>query len=102
MEKVTVIAHVEVRPGCEEEFLKAVPEVVAATRAEEACINYDCHQSSSDPTRFVFYENWTSIEGLNQHAASEHIREFRSRVSGLVVRPTEITLWKMVTTPAES
>lgn len=96
-EKVTVIAHIKVRPGSEEEFLKAVPDVVAATRAEDACINYDLHQSSSDPSHFVFYENWTSLAGLDQHSASPHIQVFRSRIGHLLEKPTEITLWKMLT-----
>jgi quinol monooxygenase YgiN len=96
-EKVTVIAYIEVKPGCEEEFLKAVPDVVAATRAEDACINYDFHQSSSNPSRFVFYENWTSKAGLDQHSASPHIQVFRSRIGDLLAMPTDITLWTMLT-----
>ena len=99
-EKVSVIAYLEVKPGYEEEFLLAIPDVVAATRAEEACINYDFHRSTSQPNLFVFYENWTSQAGLDQHAASAHIETFRQRIGGLLARPVEITLWKMLTAPS--
>lgn len=94
-QKVTVIAYIEVKPGGEAEFLAAAAEVVAATRAEEACINYDLHQSSDNPAKFVFYENWTSLAGLDQHSKSAHIQTFRSRIGDLLARPTEITLWQM-------
>jgi quinol monooxygenase YgiN len=96
-EKVTVIAYIEVNPGSEEEFLVAAHDVVAATREEESCINYDLHQLTSRPSQFVFYENWTSLAGLDQHSKSEHIQLFRSRISHLLARPTEITILKMVT-----
>ncbi len=102
MKKVTVIAYIEIRDGFEEGFLEAAREVVAATRAEDACINYDLHQSSSQSTRFVFYENWTSLDGLDQHSKSDHIRLFRERIKEMLARPTEITLWEMVTEPAGS
>ncbi|NBO64255.1 MAG: antibiotic biosynthesis monooxygenase [Acidobacteria bacterium] len=96
-EKITVIATIEVKPGGEQDFLLAVPDVVAATRAEEACINYDLHQSTTNPCQFVFYENWTSQAGLDQHLKSTHIQTFRARIGHLLARPTEIVLWKMVT-----
>ena len=98
--KVSVIAYLEVRPGSEAEFLRAAEDVIAATRQEEACLNYDLHQSSTESCRFVFYENWTSLAGLDQHSKSEHIRLFRERIGGILAKPTEITLWTMVSTPA--
>jgi quinol monooxygenase YgiN len=98
-DKVTVIAYIEVNPGGEEEFLLAARDVVAATREEEACINYDLHQLTTKPSQFVFYENWTSLAGLDQHSKSDHIQTFRSRISHLLARPTEITILKMVTEP---
>jgi len=99
-EKVTVIAHIEVKPGTEEEFLKHATAVVASTRAEAACINYDLHQAADAPHKFVFYENWSSMDGLNEHARSAHIQTFRGGIADLIAKPTEITIWKMVTEPA--
>lgn len=99
-EKVTVIAYIEVKPGTEQEFLKHASTVVVATRAETACINYDLHAATDAPHKFVFYENWTSMAGLDQHAKSDHIKAFRSGIADLIAKPTEITIWKMVTEPA--
>ena len=99
-EKVTVIAYIEVKPGAEESFLQAANIVVAATRDETACLNYDLHQSDEHPNLFMFYENWTSMAGLQQHAQSAHIQTFRASIGDLLAKPTEIKTYKMVTEPA--
>ncbi|MBS1789309.1 MAG: antibiotic biosynthesis monooxygenase [Acidobacteria bacterium] len=99
-ENVTVIAYIEVKPGTEEEFLKHAAKVIAATRAEAACINYDLHHAADAPHKFVFYENWRSMAGLDQHAKSAHIQAFRGGIAELLAKPTEITIWKMVSQPA--
>jgi len=99
-EQVTVIAYVEVKPGAEEAFLKEIPALVAATRAEAACINYDFHRSDEKPNQFMFYENWMSMAGLQEHARSAHIQTYRNNIKDLLAKPTEIKTYKMVTGPA--
>ena len=100
MEKVTVLAHFEVKPGKADEFLAALPAVVAATRQEAACLNYDFHRSTDEPHKFMFYENWTSLAGLEEHGRSAHIQTFRAAFAELVTKPVEIKLYRMVTEPA--
>jgi|SRR5215475_8867978 len=93
-EQVTVIAYIEIKPGTEEAFRAELDNVIAATRTESACLNYDFHQSASEPTRFVAYENWTNMAGLDQHSKSAHIQAFRQNCAGIFARPVEITIWK--------
>jgi quinol monooxygenase YgiN len=93
-EQVTVIAYIEIKPGAEEAFRAELDKVIAATRAESACVNYDFHQSAKEPTHFVAYENWTSMAGLDQHAKSAHIQAFRQNCADMFARPAEITIWK--------
>ncbi len=100
MEKVTVFAYVEVKAEFEERFLAEVPPLVAATRAEAACLNYDFHRAADEPNKFMFYENWTSLAGLEAHARSEHIQRFRANIAELLAKPIEIKLYQMLTEPA--
>jgi quinol monooxygenase YgiN len=100
MEKVTVLAYFEVKPGLEEQLLAAIPAVVAATRQEAACINYDFHRSTEEPHKFIFYENWTSLAGLEEHGRSAHIQTFRAAIKDLLVKPVELKLYRMITEPA--
>ena len=96
-EKVTVLAYFELLPGKEAEFMPHLHTVVAATRQEAACINYDFHQSHDNSNHFVFYENWTSLDGLKQHGESAHIAAFRVAIKELIAKPVEIKLYSMVT-----
>jgi quinol monooxygenase YgiN len=100
VEKVTVLAYAEVKAGLAEQFLQEIPPLVAATRAEEACLNYDFHRSADEPNKFMFYENWTNLAGLEAHARSEHIQRFRANIAELLLKPIEIKLYQMVTEPA--
>lgn len=93
-EAISVIAYIEIKPGTEEAFKKELAAVIAATRQEAACINYDFHQSTDQPTRFVAYENWTSRAGLDLHAKSAHIQTFRQNCADIFAKPVDITIWK--------
>ncbi len=93
-EQVTVIAYIEIKPGTEEAFKAELDKLIAATRAESACVNYDFHQSVKQSTNFVAYENWTGMTGLDRHAKSAHIQTFRQNCAEMFVKPAEITIWK--------
>jgi quinol monooxygenase YgiN len=91
---ISVIAYLTIKPGTEDAFKQELEKVIAATRAEAACINYDFHQSLKEPANFVAYENWTSQAGLDQHARSAHIQTFRQNCAEMFAKPVEITVWK--------
>jgi quinol monooxygenase YgiN len=93
-EQVTVIAYIEIRQGTEEAFKAELDKLIAATRAESACVNYDFHQSVKQSTHFFAYENWASMDGLDRHAKSSHIQTFRQNCAEMFVKPAEITIWK--------
>lgn len=94
--RVTVVASMQAKPGSETRLKQDLLRLVAETRKEEGCLNYDLHQSSDDPTKFLFYENWTSKAHLDRHAQSAHIQAFRARAGELLAAPTEITLWTIL------
>jgi quinol monooxygenase YgiN len=93
-EQVTVIAYIEIKPGTEEAFKAELVKLIASSRAESACVNYDFHQSVKQSNHFFAYENWASMEGLDRHAKSTHIQTFRQNCADMFVKPAEITIWK--------
>ena len=97
--KLTVVAQVRAKPGKEDETRRVLLALVAPTRAEAGCINYDLHQSHDDAALFLFYENWESKSHLDAHARSAHIQAFRARVGDLLAEPVEIRLFTMVGQP---
>ena len=93
-EIVTVIAHARAKPGQHERAREILEELVAPSRKEKGCINYDLHQSVDHPDLFVFHENWTSMEALAAHAKSEHIARFRKKSDDVLEEPPIVSCWK--------
>ncbi len=94
--KLTVLARVRAREDALETVKRECLALVAPSRAEEGCINYDLHQSETDKTLFLFYENWVSREALERHLLRPHSLRFDERTEGLLAEETEITFWEML------
>jgi quinol monooxygenase YgiN len=94
--QVTVLALVKAKEGMEETVRKELMALVSPTRSEEGCVNYDLHQSAEDKSVFMFYENWDSMEDLERHRGSAHLKAFREKAGGLLAKPLEVTLFKVV------
>lgn len=98
--QVTVIARAKARPGMEERLAEAAGTLISPTRDEEGCMNYDLHQSVEGPTEILFYENWRSKADLDRHLQTEHIKQVLDQLPELSENGVEITLYRMVSTPA--
>lgn len=99
--KVTVIARCKAKPGKEAEVRKEILALVAPTRAEAGCLNYDLHVSADDPGLFVLYENWKSKADLDAHLATPYLVRFKTLAPGLLSGPIDIALYEMVTEPGK-
>jgi quinol monooxygenase YgiN len=95
-EKVTVLALVKAKEGMEETVREELLSLVNPTRSEPGCMNYDLHQATEDKTLFMFYENWKSMEDLEKHRKTAHLRTFREKAGGLLEKPIEVTLFEMI------
>jgi quinol monooxygenase YgiN len=96
MKKISVTARVRALKGMEDEVRRECLALVAPSRAERGCINYDLHQSADDAGLFLFYENWESREDLDNHLATAHALRFDERTEGMLAEPEEITFWEMI------
>jgi quinol monooxygenase YgiN len=93
---LTVIAYITSKMGHEHRVRHALLDLVAQTRNEKGCINYDLHQSQENPSEFAIYENWDQAADLDAHAKSAHIQAFTRIADQLLERPAEIRKWSMV------
>ena len=94
--KTTVIAMFQARPGKERELREVLIGLLAPTRKEAGCLNYNLHVSSQDPEKFLFHENWTSKAALDAHLQSPHIQDLLPRVDGLCIGFPQITTWNQI------
>ena len=73
---VYVIATLTVKPEAKAELFAAAKDAIAATRQEKGCVSYELFESTVDPNKLVFIEEWESAECLPVHSKSEHMRAF--------------------------
>ena len=93
---VHVIARIRAKAGKEEALKAALLELVPPSRRELACHRYDLLQSTTDPREFCFIERWDTQQGLDQHAASEHVKRAGEQIADLVDAPPDIQRYELV------
>ena len=93
---ITVVATFEARPGREADLKAALIALVAPTRKEMGCLNYDLHASPEDPAKFLFHENWSSKAALDAHMETAHIKALLPRVDELCAAFPEIKIWEKI------
>src|SRR5512143_1585973 len=93
---LTVIAQIKAKPGKEAEVRKELASLIAPSRKDAGCINYDLHQAVDDPARFMFHENWTSKAHLDRHLQKPDLQAVLARVGQMVAEPPQITLWEKI------
>jgi quinol monooxygenase YgiN len=94
---VRVIADFAVLPDRVEEFIEAARRtLVAPTRDEPGCLQYDLWQDAADPARFAMVEAWESEEALATHLARESLRAAVARLAPLAAEPPKVRRFRSV------
>lgn len=99
-EKIVLIASAKFKPESVEEAKKAALEIVAASRAEAGCINYDVHQSVEDETILFWHETWANKQAIDEHFETIAFKNFMAKVQPLLAEPSQINLTKMISEKA--
>lgn len=93
---ITVIGTLKARPERRDELQGVLDAMVAPTRAEAGCINYDFHVDAADPCVFVFYENWRSDADLEAHMKMPHLQPLLSQADDLLAGPVDVRRLTMI------
>jgi quinol monooxygenase YgiN len=102
MTQVTNIAFIRAKSGLSEDLGRRLLALVAPSRDEAGCINYDVHRSETDPDLWCVYENWCSAQDLAAHFDLPHMAAFVADVPSLVDGELDLRRFTMVSTPAPS
>lgn len=70
---VHVMAHVEARPESVEAARRVFDALLAPSRAEPGCIDYQVFEDGTQPGRFVTVECWADTTAFDAHMASAHV-----------------------------
>jgi quinol monooxygenase YgiN len=77
---VILTAIVKAKPGQEDAVKEALLSLVEPTRKEAGCLCYNLHRSKSDPTMFMFYEQWANQEALAAHGKTPHMKALGAKL----------------------
>jgi quinol monooxygenase YgiN len=83
-EPLTIVATITMKPEYKAEILKAVKNVVDATRKEPDNIFYDVFEDIKDPLKLTFIETWKSQNAIDSHNNSAHFKAFVKAIEGKV------------------
>jgi len=84
MEKLTIVAHITAKVDKTDLVKAELEKLIAPTRAEDGCINYDLHQDQNKSNLFLFFENWTDREAWEAHMETSHIKDYLAATDGAV------------------
>jgi len=101
-EKIVLIARLKVKKEKETEAKQAALAIIADSRAEDGCLNYDFHQSLDDATLFFWHETWANKAALDAHFEKPYFAELGAKLKDIAEEPTQLTLTKMVSEKAKS
>ena len=90
---IHVIATIELKPGCRDDFLIRLNENVPKVKAEEGCLAYEPAidldsglpvQGEIRPDVVMLVEAWTDLDALLAHLKTSHMAAYREAVKDYV------------------
>ena len=84
MDRLTVVAKVVAKNECIGVVKSELLKLIAPTRQENGCIDYILHQDVTDPSIFIFFENWKDSSSLEMHKTSDHYKAYIIAVDGMI------------------
>ncbi len=93
---LTVVAQIKAKSGKEAEIRQELLSLVAPSRKDAGCLNYDLHEGLNTPGLFMFHENWASKAHLDAHLKKPDLQAVLARVAQMTAEPPQITLWEKI------
>ncbi|MEM9373511.1 MAG: putative quinol monooxygenase [Planctomycetota bacterium] len=84
MPKLTIVAHIQAKPGSVDLVRAELEKLIPITRAEDGCLQYDLHQDNEAPESFLFFENWESRELWQAHMNAPHLTAYVAATDGAI------------------
>ena len=81
---LTIVAIIRAKDGCREAVAAQLHTLLAPSRRDPGCLNYDLHISLETPGLFLFYENWATRADWEAHMATPHLVAWKAQAADLV------------------
>jgi quinol monooxygenase YgiN len=93
---VHVVSRFVAKPGKEQALKTVLNGLIAPTRRELGCYQFDLLENQSDPRDFCFVERWEHEKSVDQHGASQHLKHALSQLESLVDTPPDIRRYHQI------
>lgn len=87
---VHVVARYLAKAGNEDEVKGVLIALVAPSRRELGCYQYDLLVNPGNPRDFCFVERWENDRAVDEHSETAHVKAARTQVAGLVEVPPDV------------
>ena len=93
---VHVVARYLAKAGSENEVKGVLIALVAPSRRELGCYQYDLLVNPADPRDFCFVERWEDDRAVDEHSETAHVKAARAQVAGLVEAPPDVRRYRIL------
>ena len=84
MKYLKIFVMFKIKPGCVDQYLESMREMVHKSQAEEGCIAYTLNAVKDQPDVVALMEIWESEEALERHKNTEHFQTLLPGTHGFV------------------
>jgi quinol monooxygenase YgiN len=93
---VHVVSRFVARAGKEQALKAVLNGLIAPSRRELGCYQYDLLENPADARDFCFVERWENEKSAEQHSESPHVKHAFSQFEGLVDSPPDVRRYRQV------
>lgn len=91
-----VVVRFVAKPGKEEALKGVLSALIAPSRREIGCFQYDVLVSPTDPREFGIVERWEGDKALDQHMETEHFKTAMRQLDGILDSAAEIRRYSLL------
>ena len=96
MAAVYIVARFRAKEGHEQDLIQVLNRLVAPTRQEPGCVQYDLVQGAEDPRDICIIEHWVDEASLQQHMSAEVLMRTVGEAMALTDGPPQGTRYRLV------
>jgi quinol monooxygenase YgiN len=94
-EAVTLLVQLRAKQGQHLSLESEIRALIAPTRKEEGCLQYDFHRSLDDPNHFLLHEVWASRQHHQAHCQTPHFLRWDARKDCLL-DSRDASFWRQI------
>jgi quinol monooxygenase YgiN len=92
-----LIVSIQLKPGCAEEYLVMLNDVLNQMRHEPTFVNCILQRGTDDPDKLIVYETWFDREDFDRVQLKRPYRAaYTARAPELISRPTELSYFELL------